>query len=176
MFNYIHATKSWWNIVVLLEKEAVQPASNKNNQNRMESSTGSSFSSLRQSWKVSTESTVSNFQLLWLPEPNFDRVTFTAFIRVYLSLSFHTGHWPIVFFIFNLSLVRLFTPLHRSLPGPSERACWGELLSQNKHITPDSISLGQLLRTDFLLIDLHPSLSFLSLLPPFSSIFSLSES
>lgn len=83
---------------------------------------------------------------------------------------------PVTVFIFNLSLVCLLTPLHRSLPAPSEKACRGELLSQNKHITLDSISPGQLLRTNFLLIDLHPSLSFLSLLPDFSSIFSPSES
>lgn len=50
-----------------------------------------------------------------------------------------------------------FIPLHPSLPVPSEGACSGWPLSQNKHTTPDSISPGQHLRTNFLLMDLHPS-------------------
>lgn len=38
--------------------------------------------------------------------------------------------------------------------------CSGHPLSQSKHTAPDSINSGQQLCTNFLLIDLHPLLSF----------------
>lgn len=109
---------------------------------------------------------VSNFQLLWLQLPNCNCVPFTAFIsecRMNQALpGLAISHCSLIhsFFISNLSSSLPFILLHLSLPVPSKGACWGRPLSQNKHTTPDSISPGQQLCTNFLLIDLHPSLSF----------------
>lgn len=86
----------------------------------------------------------------------------TACVTLYLS-------WHIYFLFLICPFPPPCIPLHPSLPVPSEGACWGWQLSQNKHTTPDSISPGQHLRTNFLLIDLHPS----HLSVQFSSLFTL---
>lgn len=104
---------------------------------------------------------VSNFQLLWLQLPNFDCVPITASIWEFSMDQALPGlmlsHCSLTHSFFShISSSSPFIPLHLSLPVPSG-ACWGRPLSQNKHTTPDSISPGQHLRTNFLLIDLHPS-------------------